>query len=404
MGEQNTFQDSIQDLFKKAEQTAADFFEIVTDTFVGKADTLRDGTEHEPVSLPRDLAAHADVQTEWWYYTGHGETNSGRRFGFELVFFKRRTDLDKFSVVPLRLLGNPIYFAHFALTDVNDKKFRYAHRKSANGFFDLPASASEKHFHLRLGDWSLREAKDAHVLRATIGSDVVFEATLKPAKKPVMNGIARDGVSFKDEGEASRYFSYTRMEMEGDLIWDGEAAEHFNGAAWMDREFGTWTPTENQKGWDWFSIQLSNETELMCYQLRDGAGGVSDFSSGTFVDQNGESTPLGKTDFTIEPTGFWKSPHTEATYPSGWNVKVPKFGLDLTVTPVMENQELDTRGTTMIVYWEGACEVRGKAADADVLGRAYVELVGYDRSHDSPNLAYFLMGNQFEFPPKSIFG
>ncbi len=404
MGEQNTFQDSIQDLFKKAEQTAADFFETVTDTFVGKADTLRDGTEHEPVSLPRDLAAHPNVQTEWWYYTGHGETNSGRRFGFELVFFKRRTDLDKFSLVPLRLLGNPIYFAHFALTDVGEKKFRYAHRKSANGFFDLPASASERHFHLRLGDWSLREAKDAHVLRATIGGDVVFEATLRPAKKPVMNGIARDGVSFKDEGEASRYFSYSRMEMEGDLILDGAAAEHFNGAAWMDREFGTWTPTENQKGWDWFSIQLSNETELMCYQLRDGAGGVSDFSSGTFVDKSGDSIALGKSDFTIEPTGFWKSPHTEATYPSGWNVKVPKFDLDLTVTPVMENQELDTRGTTMIVYWEGACEVKGKAAGADVLGRAYVELVGYDRSHDSPNLAYFLMGNQFEFPPKSIFG
>jgi predicted secreted hydrolase len=248
MGEQNAFQDSIQDLFKKAEQTAADFFETVTDTLVGKADTLRDGTEHEPVSLPRDLAAHANVQTEWWYYTGHGETNSGRRFGFELVFFKRRTDLDKFSLVPLRLLGNPIYFAHFALTDVNEKNFRYAHRKSANGFFDLPASASEKHYHLRLGDWSLREAKDAHVLRATIGDDVVFEATLKPSKKPIMNGIARDGVSFKDEGEASRYFSYTRMEIEGDLIWDGEVAEHFNGAAWMDREFGTSTPTERQKG------------------------------------------------------------------------------------------------------------------------------------------------------------
>ncbi len=403
MGEPNAFQDSIQDFLKQAEQTATHFFEVVTDTLVGKAETLRDGTEHEPVSLPRDLAAHDNVQTEWWYYTGHGETVSGKPFGFELVFFKRRTDLDKFSLVPLRLLGNPIYFAHFALTDLNDKKFRYAHRKSANGFFDLPASASERHFHLRLGDWSLREAKEAHVLRATIGSDVVFEATLKPTKKPVLNGIAKDGVSFKDEGEASRYFSYTRMEMEGDLIWNGET-EHFNGAAWMDREFGTWTPTENQKGWDWFSIQLSNDAELMCYQLRNGAGGISDFSSGTYVTKDSDSTALGKSDFTIEPTGFWKSPHTGATYPSGWKLNVPKFDLELTVTPVMDDQELDTRGTTMIVYWEGACKVKGKSGGADVLGHAYVELVGYDRSHDSPNLAYFLMGNQFEFPSKSFFG
>ncbi len=402
MAEQNTIQDSIQDFVEKLEQTAADFFENLTDSFVGKADTLRDGTELAPVSLPRDLAAHKNAQTEWWYYTGHFETNAGVKFGFELVFFKRRTDLDKFSLVPLRLFGNPIYFAHFALTDVNAKEFRYAHRKSANGFFDLPASASEEHFHIRLGDWSLREAKDAHVLRATIG-DTVFEATLKPAKKPILNGIAKDGVSFKDEGQASRYFSYTRMEVEGDLILDG-ATEHFNGSAWMDREFGTWTPTDKQKGWDWFSIQLTDSTEVMCYQLRDSAGGVSDFSSGTFVGKDGEFEPLGKSDFTIEPTGFWKSPRTNATYPSGWKVKIPKYALDLTVTPVMEDQELDTRGTTMIVYWEGACEVRGRAGDRDILGRAYVELVGYDRSHDQPNLAYFLMGSQFEFPSKSFFG
>lgn len=403
MGEQNSFQDDFQDILTKLEQNAADFFEGIADSFVGKAETLRDGTEFEPVSLPRDLAAHKNSQTEWWYYTGHGETASGKRFGFELVFFKRRTDLDKFSLVPLRLFGNPIYFAHFALTDVGDKNFRYAHRKSANGFFDEPASASEEHFHLRLGDWSVRESNGEHILRATIGDGVVFEVTLKPTKKPIMNGIAKDGVSFKDEGQASRYFTYSRMAAEGDIVLDGKT-EHFHGSAWMDREFGTWTPTENQKGWDWFSIQLTNDTELMCYQLRNGAGGVSEFSSGTFVAKDGEFTPLSHTDFKIEPTGYWKSPNTKATYPSGWKVKVPKFDLDLIITPVMENQELDTRGTTMIIYWEGACEVTGKANGEDTKGYAYVELVGYDRSHDSPNLAYFLMGNHFEFPSKSIFG
>jgi predicted secreted hydrolase len=172
----------------------------------------------------------------------------------------------------------------------------------------------------------------------------------------------------------------------------------------MDREFGTWTPTEKQKGWDWFSVQLENETELMCYQIRDGSNKVSSFSSGTFVEKDGNFSPLAKEDFTVEPTGYWKSPSTKAVYPSGWKLKVPKVDLDLTVTPVMQNQELDTRGTTMIVYWEGACEVSGKAGGKEITGRAYVELVGYDRSHDSPNLAYFLMGNSFEFPSKSIFG
>jgi predicted secreted hydrolase len=402
MGEQNTFQDTIQDYIKSFEKNAADWFETAADTFVGKADTLRDGTELDPVVLPRDLYAHEHAQTEWWYYTGHAETVSGKKFGFELVFFKRRTDLDKFSLVPLRLFGNPIYFAHFALTDIDGKKFRYAHRKSSNGMFDFPASASESHFHLRLGDWSLRESHGTHILRATVGTDVVFEANLKPTKKPILNGKGKDGVSFKDEGQASRYFSYTRMKMEGDLILNGET-EHFNGSAWMDREFGTWTPTEKQKGWDWFSIQLDDETELMCYQLRDSLGGISDFSSGNFVKKDGEFTPLSHEDFTIEPTGYWKSQHTKATYPSGWKIKVPKFNIELTVDPVIEDQELDTRGTTMIVYWEGACSVKGKSGDSEVKGRAYVELVGYDRSHDQPNLAYFLMGNSFEFPRKSFF-
>ena len=402
MGEQNTLQDTIQDYIKDLEKTAVQWFEIAADAFVGKADSLRDGTELDPVKLPRDLYAHHNAQTEWWYYTGHAETDSGKKFGFELVFFKRRTDLDKFSFVPVRIFGNPIYFAHFAITDIDGKKFRYAHRKSSNGWFDFPASASEDHFHLRLGDWSLRESHGTHILRATVGDDVVFEANLKPTKKPILNGSEKNGVSFKDEGQASRYFSYTRMEMEGDIIWNGET-EHFSGSAWMDREFGTWTATEKQKGWDWFSVQLNDETELMCYQLRDSLNAVSIYSSGVFVRKDGEYTPLANEDFTIEPTGFWRSPHTKATYPSGWKVKVPKFELDLTVKPVIEDQEIDSRGTTMIIYWEGACVVEGKAGENDVQGRAYVELVGYDRSHEQPNLAYFLMGNSFEFPSKSFF-
>lgn len=401
MSEHNFFSTDLGKVFESLERSAGEFFEAVAETLVGRAETLRDGTEFDPVQLPRDLAAHRNAQTEWWYYTGHAETDAGKRFGFELVFFKRRTDLDKFGQVPLRLLGNPIYFAHFAVTDLQRKKFRYAHRKSANGWFDLPASASERHFHLRIGDWSLGEAHGAHHLRATIGESVVFQAALKPKKNAVLNGIAKDGVSFKDEGEASRYFSYTRMELEGDITWGGET-EHFRGTAWMDREFGTWTPTENQKGWDWFSVQLDDETELMCYQLRNGSNGVSPFSSGTLVDAGGDWTPLSSEDFRIEPTGYWKSPRSGAVYPSGWRLRVPKSEIELTVTPVLEDQELDTRGTTMIVYWEGACEVAGTVKDRAVKGRAYVELVGYDRSHDRPNLAFFLMGNQFEFPGSAI--
>jgi predicted secreted hydrolase len=385
------------------EQTAASVLDNIADLVVGKASTLRDGTEHAGVELPRDLYAHEEAQTEWWYYTGHMRTTSGRRFGFELVFFKRRTDLDRFGVVPLRLIANPLYLAHFAVTDESRRDFRYAHRKSAGGVLDPAAHMSKKQFYLKLGDWTVREAHGLHLLRATLGEDLIFEAALRPSKPAVLNGREGAGVSFKDHGEASRYFSYTRMRAEGDITWNG-ATEHFHGEAWMDREFGTWKTTDGQKGWDWFSLQLSTGAELMVYHIRDREGRPSPFSSGTYVDAEGRATHLTREDFQLETTERWRSPHTGATYPSGWRLRAPRFGVDVKVTPVLKDQELDTRGTTMIVYWEGSCTVEGRHGDSDAEGRAYVELVGYDRSHESPSLTAFLFGGALDRRWRSIFG
>src|SRR3954469_4666737 len=340
-------------------QTAASVLEGLADIVVGEASTLRDGTEHAGVELPRDLYAHASAQTEWWYYTGHMLSESGRRFGFELVFFKRRTDLDRFGVVPLRLFANPLYLAHFALTDESREQFRYEHRKSANGVFDPPAHMSETSFRLKLGDWTVREESGRHILRATLGPDLIFEASLRPTKPAALNGHEGVGVSFKDRGEASRYFSYTRMETSGRITWHGHT-ESFEGSAWMDREFGTWRTTENQKGWDWFALQLSDGSELMVYHIRDRHGRPSVFSSGTFVAPEGNWIHLSRDDFEVEPTGSWRSPRTGATYPSGWRLAAPRLGVDVTVIPILKDQELDTRGTTMIVYWEGSCRVEGR--------------------------------------------
>src|SRR3712207_1416912 len=156
-------------LFESFNETAASVLDGLADIVVGEASTLRDGTEHAGVELPRDLYAHASAQTEWWYYTGHAETEAGRRFGFELVFFKRRPDLDRFGVVPLRLIANPLYLAHFALTDESRNSFRYEPRKSAHGVFDPPAHTSARKYRLRLGDWGVREAHGLHLLRATLG-------------------------------------------------------------------------------------------------------------------------------------------------------------------------------------------------------------------------------------------
>ena len=390
-------------LIAPLERLATGVLDGLADALVGPAAPLRDGTEHAGVRLPRDLYAHAGAQTEWWYYTGHMQTASGRRFGFELVFFKRRTDLDRFGVVPLRLIANPLYLAHFAVTDESRHSFRYAHRKSANGPFDLPAHMSGQRYELSLGDWSVREDGDTHCLRATLGGDLIFEVALRPEKPAALNGQHGIGVSFKDEGEASRYFSYTRMAAEGRITWHGET-EPCAGSAWMDREFGTWRTTEKQQGWDWFSVQLGTGAEVMVYHLRDRLNRPSDFSSGTFVDAQGTWTHLARADFTLEPTGRWRSPHTGAVYPSGWRLRVPRFGVDVRITPVLKDQELDTRGTTMIVYWEGACAVQGQHGDAPTDGRAYVELVGYERSHEQPSITTFLFGDALDRRWRSIFG
>src|SRR4051812_42505047 len=294
-------------LFDSFGETAASVLESLADIVVGQASSLRDGTEHVGVELPRDLYAHAEAQTEWWYYTGHMQTESGRRFGFELVFFKRRTDLDRFGVVPLRLIANPLYLAHFALTDESRAQFRYEHRKSANGIFDPPARMSETSFHLKLGDWTVREEGGRHVLRATLGADLIFEAQLRPTKPAALNGHEGVGVSFKDRGEASRYFSYTRMEAQGRITWHGRT-EAFGGSAWMDREFGPWRTTENQKGWDWFALQPTAGSELMVYHIRDRHGRPSVFSSGTFVSPEGVWTHLSREEFEVETTDTWRSP------------------------------------------------------------------------------------------------
>ncbi|HEY0005956.1 MAG TPA: lipocalin family protein [Pyrinomonadaceae bacterium] len=390
-------------LIEPIEQLAATVLDRIADVVVGEASTLRDGTEHAGVELPRDLYAHEQAQTEWWYYTGHMQTMKGRRFGFELVFFKRRTDLDRFGVVPLRLIANPLYLAHFAITDESRAEFRYEHRKSAGGIFDLPAYASRERFFVRLGNWSVRETVGAHILRARMGDDLIFEATLKNTKPAVLNGHESVGVSFKDEGEASRYFSLTRMKTEGRITWHGET-EQFTGSAWMDREFGTWRTTEKQQGWDWLSIQLETGAEVMVYHLRDRQGRPAPFSSGTFVDTAGHWRHLRREDFSLKILDHWRSPHTGASYPSKWRLSVPRFGLDLLIAPVLQDQELDTRGSTMIVYWEGACTVRGRHGNELTEGRAYAELVGYDRSHEQPSLTAFLFGDSLDRRWRSIFG
>lgn len=349
---------------------------------------LQDPPTDGKVTLPDDLFAQVGAQTEWWYYTGHCKTATGREFGFELVFFKRRTDRDKIGIIPMNIVANPMYFAHFAMSDVTRQTFKYEHIRSFGMPLDVPVSMSETAFDVKLGDWSLREIAGRHILHATFADGLVFDAILESSKPVVLNGD--NGITKKKDG-ASKHFSFTRMSVAGQLSKNGET-EQFIGSSWMDREFGSW----EQGNWDWFSIQFDDATELMVYQFQDATESFNGESTGTYVDADGNCTYLTPQDFEIDTVSTWTSPHTEAEYPAGWKMKVPSLDIEISITPLIDDQELDTRGSTMIVYWEGACKVSGVNRGGDGSGRAYVELVGYDMSHMRAGIGEFLFGKSLQ--------
>ncbi len=374
-------------LFAPIAKLTASVVENVASVVVNDSSDLHRSRWPARVDLPRDLFAHPNVQTEWWYYTGHCETVLKKKFGFELAFFKRRTDLDKFGTFPLRLIANPMYAAHFAISEISRRKFQYDHIRSFGLPFDLPVRMSEEDYSLQLGEWSIDGDGDEHVLHTTFSDGLIFDAALNTQKAPVLHGLDGRGVSERNTGETSQHFSFTRMDVRGTISKNGRT-EEFNGIGWMDREFGTW----QQAHWDWFSIQLEDNTELMIYHLRDLNNGRREYSHGRFVYVDGSSQYLSNDDFELTATGEWTSKTTGATYPSGWRVNVPSLDIDLIISPLIEHQELDTRGTSMVVYWEGVCKVTGTSRGRPVNGDSYVELVGYDRSHENPSLLSFFLG------------
>jgi predicted secreted hydrolase len=162
------------------------------------------------------------------------------------------------------------------------------------------------------------------------------------------------------------------MDADGQVIVNG-VTYAVDGLGWMDHEFSTSALGPEQVGWDWFSLQLDDGSELMAFQLRRADGQPDGFSSGSVVAPDGSSRTLGPGDFTITPTGEWRSPHTGGVYPAGWRIKVPSAGLDVNVTPVLADQE----NRLSFTYWEGAVDVAGTSNGQPVTGRGYVELTGY---------------------------
>jgi len=209
------------------------------------------------------------------------------------------------------------------------------------------------------------------------GGDSV-DLVMRSRKPPAVHG--ENGVSVKGEGagNASHYYSMTRLEVAGSVN-----KQHCRGLAWMDHEFSSSKLAQNEQGWDWFSIQFDNDSELMLYQMRRTDGTIDPASSGSLITSDGSVIHLRRDQIRIEAAGKWHSPKSSATYPMGWRVSVPSFGISVTLKPSMMNQELNARASTDVTYWEGAVDVSGNFGSVVVSGVGYVEMTGYDRAFRS---------------------
>jgi predicted secreted hydrolase len=321
--------------------------------------------------FPQDHGAHEDYRIEWWYYTGNLETPTGRRFGYQLTFF--RTGVQKEPENPSRWAVRDLYTAHFAISDIENRKHYFWQRNRRAGIEQ--AGAETGRLNVFSGDWKAEMRGDTHELVAG-SDDYRIRLQLRPGKSLVLQGD--NGLSRKGElvGNASYYYSFPRLKTSGIITVDGVSHE-VRGDSWMDHEFSTSLLEEGQLGWDWFSIQLSNNTELMLYQMRRSDGTIDPCSSGTFVAQDGHCTPLTVSDFHMQPTSAWRSNRTGAEYPLRWRIKIPKLGIDLNVEPAFEEQEMVTEATTGIAYWEGSIAIAAVQGQNQLRGVGYLELTGY---------------------------
>ena len=321
--------------------------------------------------FPQDHGAHPEYHIEWWYFTGNLHTVEERKFGYELTFFRFALTPDQQKTAS-KWRNKQMYMAHFSLTDVADKQFYFAERFSRAGN-NLAGAETEK-YHVWLHDWkaeSIDESSSVISLEAKL-DDFAISLQLQPDKKIALQGL--DGFSQKNtqSGNASYYYSYTRMTTAGNIQVNQQSFA-VTGSSWMDREWSSAALSADQIGWDWFALQLSDHSELMFYRFRRKDDQQDVNNAGAIFNADGSKINLNFSDVTIKVLAHWQSPHTQISYPAKWHLSIPRLGLELDVTPLTNDQELNVRYR----YWEGAVSVTGQKNDQDINGQGYVELTGY---------------------------
>jgi len=340
---------------------------------LGKGDTSgyrRADPTYRP-TLPSDHGPHPDFRSEWWYFTGNLQGADGGRFGFQLTFFR-------FALTPAiaprdsRWATRQIWMAHLALTDVAGRRF-HRDERFGRGALGLAGAAAEP-FRVWLDDWHAASTGEAFLpLRLTAGAKgFAIDLQLHDLRPPVLQGAVGYSAKGPGPGNASHYYSHTRMPVTG-TVRVAAKLNPVRGTAWLDREWSTSALGPDVEGWDWFALQLDDGRDLMYYRLRKRDGSSDPLSAGSLVSASGQVTALDAASVELRPRRYWTSADSGVTYPVAWTLEIPAEGLRLDVEPWLDGQEMDLS----VRYWEGAVRVDGSGAGHSLNGDGYLEMTGY---------------------------
>jgi predicted secreted hydrolase len=334
----------------------------------GPSDDFKQAISPRAWSFPKDHGRHDGFKLEWWYFTGNLRDSAGRCFGYQLTFF-RNAFKPGAATRPSPWGMNDIYFAHAAVSDIADKNFLYKDRleRARPGL----AFASDQTMDVALLDWSCK-LEDGKIHLSATEKDFAIDLICQDGRGPVLEGPGGVNVKGHEPGQASYYYSITRLKTAGSLTVKGQPYQ-VNGLSWMDHEFSSDALAKNQVGWDWMGLQLRDGTDLMIYRMRDQNGGT-DYLSGTQISSNEKPRYFSQSEISLAGDSPWKSAASGANYPQRWKIAI-KGESPITVTSEMPGQELITNSSTKVTYFEGAASVTDDAGRS--LGEGYLEMTGY---------------------------
>ena len=315
--------------------------------------------------FPADHGPHPGFRNEWWYFTGNLAGPDGQRFGYQLTFFNGAVRPPEAEGLTSAWDAPRAWMAHLALTDVAGGQ-HYALERFTR---ENPGLAGGDASHIWLEDWQIDIGLDGrpwHVRAFDTSHGVGLELDLRELKPPVLQG--REGLSQKSAaaGNASYYYSLTRLETQGQVRVGGENLA-VEGLSWLDREWSTSALAEDQSGWNWFSLQFDDGQELMYYELVDTAGGAHAFSAGNWTDANAMQTYVTPAEVKLTPLREWTSP-AGTRYVVAWELA---YGAGRwRIEALLDDQWMNVS----LPYWEGAVEVRDATTDS-LVGRGYLEMV-----------------------------